>query len=333
MGLFAHYFLFFAKTFTLVIAILLVVAGIVAITAKGDDKNKLKIKNLNDEHDEQKEALLKEILDKKAYKAHLKEAKKSKKSEKSAHKAYVIPFVGDINASTVTELKEAITLVLSVATPNDEVIIPIESGGGTVNGYGLAAAQIARIRDKNIPVTACIDKIAASGGYLMASVANKIIAAPFAIIGSIGVVAQMPNFHRFLKKHEVDVELITAGEHKRTLTLFGENTDEDREKFTENLVEIHHAFKNSITKYRNKVDIKEVANGDYWLAEKAFELKLVDEIKDSDSYLCQKMETYDVFELTKTQKIPLIKKLINGQSQFSLQPLREIFTRIFPNFK
>ena len=108
--------------------------------------------------------------------------------------------------------------------------------------YGLAASQMQRIRDKKLKLTVCVDKVAASGGYMMAVVADKIIAAPFAVLGSIGVLAQVPNFHRLLKKHDVDFEMLTAGKYKRTLTMFGENTDKGREKFQEDIEDTHVLF-------------------------------------------------------------------------------------------
>ena len=143
-------------------------------------------------------------------------------------------------------MREEITALLTVADKNDEVIMLLESGGGTVHGYGLAASQLRRIKDKSIKLTISVDKVAASGGYMMACVADHIIASPFAIIGSIGVLAQIPNFNRFLKKHNIDFEQISAGKYKRPLSLFGENTDEDREKLRQELEDTAHLFKESV---------------------------------------------------------------------------------------
>ncbi len=190
------------------------------------------------------------------------------------------------------------------------MLIRLESPGGVVSGYGLAAAQLQRIRDKNIPLTVCIDKVAASGGYLMACVANTIIAAPFAIIGSIGVVAQMPNFHRWLKKNNIDVELLTAGEYKRTLTLFGENTEKGRQKFQEDLEQIHSAFRHYVLENRSQLDIDKVSTGEHWLATDAFELRLVDKLATSDDYLIKKMADYQAFKLAVQPKHSLMSKLL-----------------------
>ena len=209
----------------------------------------------------------------------------------------MIDFKGDIRATEVTSLREEITAILTVATTGDEVLVKLESAGGTVHGYGLAASQLKRIRDKGIHLTIAVDKVAASGGYMMACVAHKIIAAPFAIIGSVGVLAQMPNFNRLLKKHDIDFEEITAGKYKRTLTLFGENTDEDREKMREELADIHLLFKEFIHENRSQVDVEKIATGEHWHGKRALELKLVDELRTSDDYLSSSVNTADIFEI------------------------------------
>ena len=236
--------------------------------------------------------------------------KKVKKSKAKQPRLYVIDFNGDIKASQVEQLRDEVTSILTIAKPEDEVLIRIESPGGSVNGYGLAAAQLQRIRSQNIPLTACIDKVAASGGYLMACVANKIIAAPFAIIGSIGVVAQIPNFHRWLKKNNIDVELLTAGEYKRTLTLLGENTDKDRKKFQEDLEKIHTAFRQYVLTNRSQVEIDKVSTGEHWLATDAFDLRLVDKITTSDDYIINKMNEFKAFKLSIQPKTSLVNKLL-----------------------
>jgi len=224
----------------------------------------------------------------------------------------VLNFVGDLQASALDQLRQEVTSVLTVATPADEVVVRLESPGGVVHSYGLAASQLQRIRAQNIPLTATIDKVAASGGYMMAAVADKILAAPFAVVGSIGVVAQVPNVHRLLKKHDVDVELITAGEHKRTLTMLGENTDEGREKFTEQLEDIHKLFQEHVVANRDVVDIKEVATGEAWYGQRAIDVKLVDRLITSDSYLAACAAERDVYLLRWTvQKKPL-ERLLGG---------------------
>ena len=205
-------------------------------------------------------------------------------------------------------------MILSVATPKDEVIVRIESPGGEVSGYGLAASQLVRLRDKKIPLTICIDKVAASGGYLMACVANKILAAPFAIIGSIGVVVQLPNFHRLLKRNNIDIELLTAGKYKRTLTTLGENTKEGREKFKEDLEAVHQSFQEHIFTYRKHVDIDTVSTGEHWLAKEALDLGLIDALQTSDDYLYDNIEQFNTLVLNTPVKKSLINQLTKSAS-------------------
>jgi serine protease SohB len=220
------------------------------------------------------------------------------KLEGQKDRTFVIHFDGDTAASGVDFLSVEISAVLTMAGANDEVVICLESPGGMVHSYGLAASQMMRIRNKGIPLTAIVDRVAASGGYLMAAVANKILAAPFAVIGSIGVVAQIPNLHRLLKKNDVDVEVLTAGKYKRTLTLLGENTDEGREKFREELEDVHALFQEFVAENRPELDIEAVATGEAWYGKRALELNLVDGLATSDEYLIELCETRDVFEVT-----------------------------------
>ena len=300
MDFLAQYGMFFLKAFTMVIALLLLVAGILSLGRK--PKQILEITSLNKQYNEIKNRMQKEVLGKKA--------SKKKKDKTIKPSLYVLDFTGDIKASQVDQLRDEISAVLSIAIPGDEVVLRLESPGGAVNGYGLAASQLQRIRDKEIPLTVCIDKIAASGGYLMACVANRIIAAPFAIIGSIGVVAQLPNFHRWLKKNNIDIELLTAGEYKRTLTLFGENTDKGRKKFQEDLEKIHQTFRDYVLTNRQQLDIDKVATGEHWLAVDAFDLRLIDALKTSDEYLNEKMQPFNSYKITIRGKQTLVAKLL-----------------------
>ncbi|MBA2656051.1 MAG: protease SohB [Tatlockia sp.] len=301
MEFLTQYALFLLKSLTIVIALLLALAGVLALSRK-KPKPSLEITSLNKLHDKTRQRLAHEIKNVKP------EKKKKEKSSKPT--LYVVDFHGDIKASQVEQLREIVSGILSVAQEKDEVVVCLESPGGLVNTYGLAASQLQRLRDRNIPLTVCIDKIAASGGYLMACVANHIVAAPFAIIGSIGVVAQLPNFHRWLKKKDIDFELLTAGEYKRTLTLFGENTEKGREKFQEDLEKIHKAFRNYVLANRQQLDIDEVATGEHWLAKEAFELKLVDDLKTSDDYITDKMANFNAFKIAMHGKKSLIDKLL-----------------------
>lgn len=222
---------------------------------------------------------------------------------------YVLDFVGDIRASAVERLREEISAVISVADKGAEVVVRLESAGGQVHSYGLAAAELARIKEAGLSLTVCVDKVAASGGYMMACVADKLIVAPFAIVGSIGVVSQLPNFHEFLKKHDIDVELFTAGEYKRTVTMFGKNDDDDRAKYQEDLNRIHELFKQHITEYRPKLDIEKLATGEIWFGVDAKALQLIDELGTSDSYVMEKMADNTVLLLHSHQKPTLAEKL------------------------
>ncbi len=217
---------------------------------------------------------------------------------KGARRIYVLNFRGDIRARAVEALREEITAMLAVARPGeDEAVLRLESPGGVVPAYGLAASQLARVRDAGVHLTVCVDRVAASGGYLMAAVADRILAAPFALVGSIGVVGALPNFHRWLKKHDIDFEQHTAGTYKRTLTLFGENTEEDRQKFRDDLEAIHGQFKGFIHHYRPQLDLERTATGEFWLGERALELGLVDQIQTSDDYLMKRRHEAILLEL------------------------------------
>jgi serine protease SohB len=202
------------------------------------------------------------------------QAKKEKKADTRARpRVFVIHFRGDIKATAVASLREEVTAVLTSATPADEVLVCLENAGGLVHEHGLAASQLLRIKEKKIPLIVAVDKVAASGGYLMACVANRIIAAPFAVVGSIGVLAQLPNFHRLLDKHGIDFEQVKAGEFKRTLTLFGKNTEKERAKLKEEIEDTHQLFKNFVSQHRPDLDMTRVATGEHWYGARALELK------------------------------------------------------------
>ncbi|WP_152206676.1 protease SohB [Marinobacter changyiensis] len=331
MEFFTEYGLFLAKTVTLVVALLIVVATIVSAMHKdkgGDDSDgELQVRRLNDKYRQLKESIQARMMGEQERKLWQKQQKKKHKAEAKAEKkkakasgaeldetarprVFVLDFDGDIKASDTDSLRKSITAVLSVAdVGKDEVVVRLESGGGLVHSYGLASAQLDRIRSKGIALTACVDKVAASGGYMMACVADRIIASPFAILGSIGVVAQLPNFHRLLKDNKVDFEVLTAGEHKRTLTIFGENTEKGRQKFLEDLEDTHGLFKDYVSERRPSLDIAEVANGDIWFGRRALEVKLVDEIKTSDEYLIEACERAEVVSVGYRRKRTLPEKL------------------------
>ncbi|EGK15170.1 protease SohB [Psychrobacter sanguinis] len=277
----------------------------------------LKVVHLNKSQDQRRKSLIEAMEDKNAVKQFQKAlAKKAKqklkekgKSKQKEKRVFVLDFDGDIKASAVKYLREEISAIISTANKGDEVVLRLESGGGMVHGYGLAAAQLVRLKEAGLTLTVCVDKIAASGGYMMACVADKILAAPFAVVGSIGVVSQMPNFNKWLKKHDIDYEMFTAGEYKRTVTMFGENDEEDRAKYKEELEQTHELFKHFVTTYRPQLDLSKVANGDHWYGEDALKLNLVDELSTSDAYLLKQMEDYQAYALMSRQKPTFAEKL------------------------
>ncbi|BAP58765.1 protease SohB [Candidatus Tachikawaea gelatinosa] len=317
MNFFSYYGLFLAKTMTIVIAILFILTLIIyAKSRKRKKSDTLQIIQLNKEYQKIKESLLLsklEIYEKKIFlKKIKKETKKNKKILQKTPKPtlYVLDFRGGINAEEVESLRKEISAILSVFQKNDQVLLRLESSGGVVHGYGLAASQLQRLRDNKLHLIITVDKIAASGGYLMACVANNLIAAPFAIIGSIGVVAQIPNFHRFLKRNNIDIELHTAGEYKRTLTMFGENTDSNRKKFVENLEQTHQLFKNFVYKMRPQLNMEEVATGEYWFGKQAFEKGLVDSLKTSDDVILSKLSDFNIIKIRYFKRKRMIDRFI-----------------------
>lgn len=307
-----NYGLFLAKLVSVLVAILILLAGIIAIIGKDKSKlqgAKLNIRPLNKKFREYSLQLLEALEDKSQIKA-LKKTIKNKKP--TSQRLFVLNFNGDIRASHVNALREEITAILLIATPKDEVLVRLESSGGLVNAYGLAASQLSRLKEAQIKLTVAVDKIAASGGYLMACVADHILAAPFAIIGSIGVIAQLPNFHRLLKDKHIDFEQITAGEYKRTLTLLGENTKKGREKMQEEVDEMHALFKAHIQHYRPSVLLEQAATGEYWPAQKAQEYQLVDALNTSDDYLLKASKTVDIYEIEYKVKKSFSQRLLSN---------------------
>lgn len=317
-----QYGLFLAKTVTFVAAAVVVVALVANLVhqLRSQHADHLEVKDLNhrfrDLADSVQHAVLTPDEWKKQVKAHKAEDKARARARQGGEAArprvFVLDFHGDLQASPVASLRDEISALLQVARPGDEVVMRLESEGGVVHGYGLAASQLRRIRDRAIRLTVAVDKVAASGGYLMACVADRILAAPFAVVGSIGVVGQLPNFNRLLRKHEIDYELHTAGEFKRTLTLFGENTEAGREKFRETLEDAHALFKEFIRQNRPQVDLAQVATGDHWFGTRALALKLVDALQTSDDYLLERSKDCDLYELRYKRHKGLAERLGAG---------------------
>ncbi len=316
-GVIALFLIFFA-----------LIALLIARKKKFAKEIQIEVKCLNKQYKDNKNKLLQSISNpeelKKILKAENEKDKLKKKEEKSKKdsnkppekRIFVLDFNGDVGVSCLPTFREQITAVLQVSLPTDEIVLRLESPGGYVHAYGLAASQLARIREKKIPFTICVDKVAASGGYMMACLADKIVAAPFSILGSIGVVANVPNFNRILQKNNVDYLEMTAGEYKRTLTMLGEVTAKGKAKFQDQLEETHGLFKDHIKKYRPIVDIETVATGEYWLGIKALEYKLVDDLKTSDDYLVAMSEHAKVYQIYSPKKENLREKLMGAASLF-----------------
>lgn len=311
-----EYGLFIAKAITIVVALLIAVGGIISLASKQKAvKGQLDISSLSEKLKEIADYSRTMLMTKEQLKKYNKEQKKLEK-QKSKNKdavnlghLFVVDFNGSMDAHEVDYLREEITAIITIAKPEDEVLVRLESGGGVVHGYGLAASQLQRLRDKNIKLTVAVDKVAASGGYMMACVADKVLAAKFAIIGSIGVIAQLPNFNKLLKKSNIEFEQHTAGEFKRTLTMFGENNDQGREKFREELEDVHQMFKGFVQEHRPALDINKVATGEYWYGSKALELGLVDEIETSDDYLLKANEQRKIFAVKYSMKKNIAERL------------------------
>lgn len=330
--------IFAAQAFIILFAIIAILMVAAMLASKAGSKAELEIEVLNKKYKKFQSLLKSETLsrsEKKELKKTLKEERKAqeKKPQGDEKKIFVIDFNGDVKASAVESLREEITAALTIAKPSDEVVVKVESPGGVVHGYGFAASQLLRIRDKKIPLTVCVDKVAASGGYLMSCTADKIICAPFAIVGSIGVVAQVPNLHRVLKKHDVDYKEYTAGEYKRTVSLLGEITEKGEEKFKAQLEDTHILFKDFVSKYRPSLNITEVATGEYWYGEQALKKGLVDQIGTSDDYLLSLAEKHQIVKIKFEHKETLSEKLtgIVGKAlhKGSISLIEDLETRRF----
>jgi serine protease SohB len=320
MELIGDYGLFLAKALTIVVACMLLAGALVNL---GRDARKsssglrgLEIRHLNAEFEQAALELKSAMLSRRGSKAARKASKarmKQVQRDQLRH-LFVLDFEGDLQASAVEALREEITAVLTTARPGDEVLLRLHSAGGLVHAYGLAAAQLMRLGNRNLKLTVAVDKVAASGGYMMACVADRILAAPFAVIGSIGVIAQLPNFNRLLKNHDIDFEQFMAGEHKRTVTVFGENTDQGRAKFQQEIEQAHALFKSFIAQHRPAVDLQRLATGEHWYGSQALELGLADELLTSDEYLLKASEDAQIYQISCARPQPWLNRLINRAS-------------------
>ncbi|WP_158784953.1 protease SohB [Pantoea sp. BAV 3049] len=341
MELLSYYGLFLAKTVTVVVAIAVIAILTTNLAMrKRAQGGQLKLTHLGERYQEMKDEMMLAKMKHQDQKQWHKEQKKKEKLEAKTAKQrakqglksdsgkptlFVIDFKGSMDAHEVSSLREEISAVMAVAKPEDEVLVRLESPGGVVHGYGLASSQLQRLREKGIRLTVAVDKVAASGGYMMACVADRIVAAPFSIIGSIGVVAQIPNFNRLLKRNEIDVELHTAGEYKRTLTLFGENTEQGREKFREDLNETHLLFKQFVHQMRPSLDIDNVATGEHWFGTQALEKGLVDAIGTSDDLIIDQMNGREVISVRFTRR----KKMMDRFTQSAASSAERLLLRLW----
>lgn len=301
---------FTVKTLVLFLFFAGIIMVVAAMAIKSQMKSALEIEKLNEKMISYENSFKSILLEKNQLKEEKKKNKKAKKDkDNNKSRLFVVDFKGDIKASQVENLREEITAILTTASDKDEVLVCVESPGGVVNNYGLAASELVRVRERNIPLTIAVDKVAASGGYLMACTANKILCAPFGIVGSIGVVAQVPNFNRLLKKYDVDYKEYTAGDYKRTVSLFGEITPKGEEKFLNQLEQTHQLFKTFVSRYRPQLDVQKVGTGEYWFGEQCLELKLIDQIKTSDDYILEAAKDRTVLKVKFEKKQPISEKL------------------------
>jgi serine protease SohB len=321
----ADYGLFLVELVTLVGLVLVVVLLVVANTRRAGDREGLTVKHLNEQMERTAKQLKQILLPKGDFKREAKAADKARKERRRGKgtprkRVFVVDFKGDLRASATASLREEVSAILSVVQDGDEVLLRLENPGGTVHEHGLAASQLLRLKERGVRLVVAVDKVAASGGYLMACVADRLIAAPFAIVGSIGVIAQLPNFHRLLEEKGVDFEMITAGRFKRTLTLFGENTEEGREKLKQELEDVHALFKAQVGAARPQVDLERVASGEHWYGTQALELKLVDELRTSDDYLLELAAERDLYQVTFKRRRPFAERVLGGVESFLGRP-------------
>lgn len=334
---FFEYGIFLAKAITVVASVAAILILVIGFSRKSPNEFGLTVEKLNDKYRQMAKVLQHAVLKKSAWKQYAKDEKKELKDQKKEKgdaggprkRLFVLDFKGDIRATGVKHLREEISAVVAVGTAADEVVLRLENPGGAVHDHGLAASQLMRIKESGIPLTVIVDKVAASGGYLMACIADRIIAAPFAIIGSIGVLAQIPNFNRALESHGVDFEQVTAGKYKRTVTMFGKNTEEDRAKLKEELEDVHGLFKDLVTNQRPNLDVEKVSTGEHWYGTRALEIGLVDQLGSSDDYLMSAVKDADVYKLAFRSKQTLQDRIFAAfESTLEKAGLSQLMSKI-----
>ena len=349
MEFLVDYLGFLAKTATVVVGLLVVVFAAVGVAAQRAMRRPpvgyIEVERLNDRLQDMGRAVTEAGMAPAAVRRQRKrdaKTRKRRRREEASRRVFVLNFNGDIEANAVEALRREVSAVLAAAKDRtlsggargacpsqegDEVVVRVDSAGGMVHGYGLAASQLARVRDHGLQLTVAVDKVAASGGYMMAAVASRILAAPFAVVGSIGVMAQIPNVHRLLKRHAVDVEVHTAGRFKRTLDVLGENTEEGRAKLREELRDAHALFQEFVGTWRPKVDMPAVSTGEAWYGQRALDRALVDELTTSDEYLARACEKADVLEVTWVTPKPPIERLFGEMSRAAAAAVERVVDR------
>ena len=334
MEFLVDYLGFLAKTATVVVGMLVVVFAAVGLAAQRAMRRPpvgyIEVERLNDRLQDMGRAVTEAGMAPAAVRRQRKRDAKTRKRqrrEEASRRVFVLNFNGDIEANAVEALRREVSAVLAAAKEDDEVLVRVDSAGGMVHGYGLAASQLARVRDHGHPLTVAVDKVAASGGYMMAAVASRILAAPFAVVGSIGVMAQIPNVHRLLKRHAVDVEVHTAGRFKRTLDVLGENTEEGRAKLREELQDVHALFQEFVGTWRPQLDLPAVSTGEAWYGQRALDRALVDELTTSDEYLARACEKADVLEVTWVTPKPPIERLFGEMSRAAAAVVERVVDR------
>lgn len=205
--------------------------------------------------------------------------------QEGAHNVFVIDYVGSMMASEVVYLTAKIDAIILKSNKDDEVVINITSPGGAVSGYGLVASQIKRLKTAGLKITATVDTVAASGGYMAAVVSDEIIAAPFAMVGSIGVVANVMIYEELLKNIGIQTNVYTSGDSKRTVVPSRVPNAEEEAKLEAQLEEIHSRFKDHVLSFRPDIDEDKVFTGQAFLAADAINFGLVDKIGTSDELL------------------------------------------------
>jgi serine protease SohB len=318
-GFLAEYGIFLLELVTVAVVVVAAILIVISTARRSQDQDGLAVEHINKAIEQRSDAVRRTMLgrrdSRKLARRRSRERRAARKSGEGAAKrprVFVLDFKGDVRATATASLREEVSAIIDVAEQHDSVLLRLENAGGAVHEHGLAASQLLRLRARGIGLTIAVDKVAASGGYLMACTADRIIAAPYAIVGSIGVLLQMPNFHRLLEGKGIDFELLTAGRYKRTLTLFGENTDEGRDKMKEELAEVHELFQRQIAELRPSVDLERVATGEHWYGSRALELNLIDEIGTSDDFLRKAAESAEVFRLSYRRHRKLVERVLQG---------------------